>query len=156
MSKYHVKAETIIHAPIQKIWEVMINTEQYSEWNSFIRKISVTSDRLLPGTKMEFNVIFPNKSRAKSGEIVTHISPPNEVNGVWEAEWIYDFTGILNNIGMVKASRTQKLTQLENGVVHYFTCEKFSGWGKIFLPLKNVQAGFLVHAADLKKRCEQL
>ena len=156
MSKYHIKAETSINAPIQKIWEVMTSTGKYQEWNSFIRKIDVDSKNLEPGTKMQFEVEFKNKKRAKSGEIVKHYSPPKENNGKWEAEWIYDFTGILHNIGMVRATRTQKLTQLENGSVHYYTCEKFSGWGKIFLPLKNVQAGFLTHASDLKKYCEKL
>lgn len=134
----------------------MTSTEKYSEWNSFIKRIEVGGKNLEPGAKMKFEVEFQNGKKARSGEIVKHYAPPKENNGTWEAEWIYDFTGPLHSIRMIRATRIQKLTKLSNGSVHYYTCEKFSGWGKIFLPLKNVQAGFLTHADDLKKYCEKL
>jgi len=155
-NKYHITVETTIDSDINTIWDKMINTREYGDWNSFIKKITIEKQILLEGTKMKFEVQFKNGKKTTSDEQVKLFKPPHNNQGTIEAEWIYDFTGFLHNIGMVRASRTQKLTQLENGSVHYYTCEKFSGWGKIFLPLKNVKAGFDTHAADLKKHCEKL
>lgn len=154
MNKYHVSTEIIIHAPIQKIWEVMIDVKKYGEWNRFIRKISADQDIPTPGTAMKFEVEFPNKSKATSGELVKLLEPPGVKEGKTTAQWVYDFTGPFHNIGMVRASRVQLLTAIDANTTHYYTCEKFRGWGKIFLPLKNVRSGFILHAEDLKKVCE--
>jgi uncharacterized protein YndB with AHSA1/START domain len=153
-NKYHVTAETIIQSPIQKVWEVMTDTDQYPQWNQFIKKIITPAGKPVVGTAMKFEVKFSNGKKARSGELVKLYQEPALIHNIWQAEWIYDFTGPLHNIGMVRASRTQKLTGLSNGHTHFYTCEKFSGWGKIFLPLAQVQAGFIQHAADLKKYCE--
>jgi len=155
MNKYHVKAEIIIHAPIQEVWDIMIDISKYGEWNSFIKNITALSVIPTVGTQMKFTVVFPNNNKATSGELVKLLHPPTLQNGKLQAEWIYDFTGILHSIGMVRASRTQQLTAIDENTTHYYTCERFSGWGKIFLPLKNVQSGFLIHASDLKKHCEK-
>ncbi len=155
INKYHVTSEIIIHAPIQTIWDVMTDVKKYNEWNSFVKNIETSNEIPVPGTQMKFTVEFPNKSKASSGELVKLLQPPIEKEGKLQAEWIYDFTGPLHNIGMVRASRTQQLTAIDENTTHYYTCERFSGWGKIFLPLKNVRGGFKIHANDLKKRCEK-
>lgn len=154
-NKYHIKAEAIIHAPIAMVWKVMTDVKNYPEWNSFIKKIESKSEEPVEGTLMKFKVELKKGKITGSNELVKLLSAPKEKNGVLEAEWIYDFTGPLHNIGMVMATRSQKLVQLKNGTTHYYTCEKFSGWGKVFLPLANVQAGFIKHAADLKEHCEK-
>jgi uncharacterized protein YndB with AHSA1/START domain len=153
-NKYHVTAEIIIQSPIQKVWEVMTETSKYPQWNGFIKKINTPAGKPVAGTAMQFEVEFSNGSKAKSGELVKVFQEPALINNSWQAEWIYDFTGPLHAIGMVRASRTQKLTGLSNGYTHFYTCEKFSGWGRIFLPLAQVQAGFIQHAGDLKAYCE--
>ncbi len=154
-NKYHIKAEAIIQAPIDKVWKVMTEVQNYPEWNSFIKKIESKSMEPVEGTLMKFQVELKKGKITGSNELVKLLSSPKEKNGVLEAEWVYDFTGPLHTIGMVRATRSQKLVQLKDGTTHYYTCEKFSGWGKVFLPLVNVQAGFITHAADLKKRCEK-
>lgn len=155
MNKYHVEAEIVIHAPIHTIWKIMTEVKNYGEWNRFIRNIESPNNLPIAGTPMKFTVVFPNNSKATSGEQVKQFSPPEVKGGTLKAEWIYNFTGILHTIGMVRASRTQQLTAIDENTTHYYTCERFSGWGKIFLPLKNVRAGFTMHAEDLKKHCEK-
>lgn len=155
MNKYQIKAEIIIHAPIEKVWSIMTDYEKYNEWNSFIRKIDINSSRIELGTIMKFEVEFPNKKKATSREIVKQFAPPTKINNVINAKWEYDFAGPICKIGMIKATRTQTLTELKDGSVYYYTCEKFSGWGKAFLPLKNIQEGFNNHAKDLKKHSEK-
>ena len=34
-----IKTEILIKAPIEKIWAVLVDFSNYSEWNPFIRKI---------------------------------------------------------------------------------------------------------------------
>jgi uncharacterized protein YndB with AHSA1/START domain len=155
MSKYHIVAETTIHAPIHKVWKIMTSIDQYPEWNHFIQKITASLAEPVEGTLMKFDVNFEDGKITRSQELVKRFYKPTEENGSIHAEWIYDYRGFLHTIGMVRATRTQQLIQLEEGTTHYFTREKFSGWGKMFLPLTKIQAGFITHTNCLKKHCEK-
>jgi len=156
MSKYHIIVESTLNASIDVVWKVMTDIQDYPKWNRFITKVEANNAEPVPGTIMKFKVEFKPGSKAVSTEIVKSLEKPQVKEGKKTAEWIYDYYGFLPSIGMVKATRIQKLVELEDGKTHYYTCEKFSGWGKLFLPLKNVQTGFNTHAADLKKECERI
>ncbi len=58
MKKISVKTE--INAPIEKVWEVLTNIKDYSEWNPFVYDVSV--DKKIPNVdcKMLFFVAFDN------------------------------------------------------------------------------------------------
>jgi hypothetical protein len=154
-SKYTITSEIIIHAPIEKVWEVLTDIEKYSEWNSFIRKVHAPVSVPVEGTSIILDVCFYNGVKVKSKEKVSFFEKPTKKEGVWVAEWKYDFVGFVHLIGMSRGSRIQKLRQLPDGSTHYFTVESFRGWGIFLVPLKGVQMGFDAQAADLKKRCEE-
>lgn len=150
-TNYSAQGECILHTTLHRAWEVLVGIQYYNEWNGFVRK--VVSNHLEPvaGTQMKFTVYWETGGKATSGERVTVFSPPQHK----QARWEYVFTGFLPFIGMVRATRVHELKELDDGTVYYYTIEKFRGWGKIFLPLKKVQAGFTRQTADYKKRCEQ-
>lgn len=143
----------VIQAPIDKVWEVMTAIEQYPAWNPFIYEVK--ADALAPkvGGEMTFQVKFANGSTATSKERVNIFSPPQEGQSS-TAEWSYVFEGILPALYCIQATRIQQLTPLPNGATQYFTSEAFRGWGQWLLPLKQVQQGFEIQAAALKKVCE--
>jgi len=154
-SKYTITSEIIIHAPIEKVWQVMTNIEKYPEWNSFVRKVYSPVAVPVVGTPITLDVHFYNGMRVKSKELVSLFEAPTEKAGVWTAEWKYDFVGFVHLIGMSRGSRSQQLRQLPDGSTHYSSSETFRGWGIFLVPLKGVQMGFDAQAADLKRRCEE-
>ena len=114
----------IIRASIQKVWTTLTNLEAYPDWNPFIYKIESSRKVPKPGTKMVFWVRFENGKTSESDEFVTLLSPPDQNMGQ-SAKWVYRFDGFLHKINMIRATRTQQLTVLEDNTVKYETEEIF-------------------------------
>lgn len=134
-----------IDAPIDLVWNVILDFPKYAEWNPFI--VASTAPKApTPGTAFRLDVKWRNGGGASSGEIVTESAPYT---------LSYRFTGPLHAIGAVRCVRWQKL-EARGNVTHYSTREDFRGWLTMFLPMKNVQDGFDRHAAALKARAESL
>ncbi len=148
-----VSIKSVINAPIEKVWEVLTNIKNYSEWNPFVYDVS--SDKIIPniGCNMVFSVRFSNEKEVKSKEYVTQFDTPQQTNNK-TALWVYRFDGFLHKINIVRATRTQKLKALSINTTEYSSEEVFSGLGKFLLPLKEVQKGFNRQANALKKVCE--
>lgn len=144
-----------IHAPIDKIWQIMLDTNKYGEWNSFVVKAEANGDVSKPGTAMKLHVRWQNGKGATSGEIITEAKAPTPaLMGLKEACWAYRFTGWLAMFGLVKATRYQWLQEENANFTIYRTREEFTGLLKNFIPLAEVQHGFERQAANLKHRAE--
>ena len=138
-------AETsiIINAPIEKVWEVMLDTNAYSRWNPFVIKVKAQGDVKQVGTQMKLFVKWANGKQESSDEVITEVKPPyDDGTGTKRAYWAYRFAGKLTYPGLVRAIRYQWLEQLDNGITFYRTREEFTGLLKNFIPLAKVQEGF--------------
>lgn len=142
----------VINAPIEQVWAIMTNIQNYPAWNPFVYKIEADSLAPKAGGKMTFSVQFEKGSKARSKEFVTVFTPPTAAEPT--AYWTYRFDSFLHKIGMIRAIRTQELRVLPDGKTAYSTTEIFSGWGQAFVPIEQVQLGFETQAAALKKACE--
>ncbi|MBR9922469.1 MAG: SRPBCC domain-containing protein [Bacteroidetes bacterium] len=149
-----IECKITIAADINKVWDAMVATQKYPDWNPFI--ISVASSAKVPveGTEMEFTVRWNNGSTQKTKEVVSVFSPPNPKKGETQAVWGYYFKSFLRTIGMVQAVRMQVLSSMADGLTYYHTYEDFRGWGTLFLPDKKIKDGFMRKAQALKKYCE--
>ncbi len=148
-----ISIKTIINAPIQKVWETLINIKDYSKWNPFVYDISF--DKKIPevNCNMLFSVRFSNGKEVKSKEFVTTFKPP-KLNNNKSALWVYRFDGFLHKPYMVRATRIQKLKALSENKTEYLSEEVFSGLLKAFLPVKEVTKGFILQSNVLKELCE--
>jgi hypothetical protein len=152
-----IAAETqlTINAPLETVWQVMLHTDAYGEWNPFVYLADRAGDVSQPGTTMKLYVRWQNGGTATSGEIVTDVQAPvTDANGNTSAHWAYRYTDVLARLGLVKATRYQWLTQQPGAPTTYRTREEFTGLLKYFIPLKAVQNGFERQAAALKTRAE--
>ena len=140
-----------IDAPISIVWEVMLDFPRYGEWNPFLHRIDADGPARV-GNRLRLYVRWPSGGGAQSGELVTRVDPPSEEPAVLE----YVFTGLLDRIGAVRATRVQSLTRVSSERTTYFTREVFSGWLTWALPLAKVQAGFAAHAQAIRARSETL
>lgn len=150
-------AETLItiNAPIEKVWQVMLNVNDYPAWNPFVVKVETQADVSRPGTAMKLFVKWNDGGSATSGEVIEEaVAPVPDGFGIKRAQWSYRFTGPLDKLGLVHAIRFQWLEQRAEGVTMYHTREEFTGLLRAFIPLAKVQNGFERQAKALAKYVE--
>jgi hypothetical protein len=146
-----VHIETTIAAPIDVIWEIMLDLKGYAVWNPFITRVLDGERITAVGQCFRLKVMWSNGKGTVSRERVTDIRPPEG----GEARLAYRFSGWLSTIHMVRAERVQTLQIVSDGNVRYSSEEVFTGWGAGWIPLVNVEDGFKRQAAALKLRAER-
>jgi hypothetical protein len=141
-----IKTEILINATPTKVWSILVNFENYPNWNPFIKSI---------------------KGNLKVGnKIMARIEPP-EANGMTfkptiltletnkELKWL----GHLLFPGLFDGEHKFELIDNADGTTTFIQSEKFNG---ILVPLfkklldNNSKRGFEEMNEALKKECEQV
>jgi hypothetical protein len=151
------KAEIAINAPIEEVFRVMLDLSRYHEWNPFIVSVKGAPAAPKVGDAVRLRVRWSNGGGATSGERITRVEPPAQAaDSSLRAAFEYVFTGPLDALGLVRATRVQTLDQQPGGPTIYRTTETFHGLLVLFVPLRYVQDGFERHARALKARAESI
>jgi hypothetical protein len=149
-------AASVIEAPIDLVWSVMLDTEAYQEWNPFIVAIDRPEDRPLEvGDLIVLHVHWHTGGSVRSTERVRSIEGPEHQHGR-RALLEYEYRGAFGTMGLVRGRRIQELSRIDDGVTAYNTRERLRGPLAFAAPLGRVQDGFDRHAAALKDRAEHL
>ena len=143
-----LRASSDIDAPIETVFDVMMDFRRYAEWNPFV--VGITGEARV-GEMLTLDVHFYDRRRNLARERIDVLSAPGD-----SAELTYAFTGLLDRFGLVRGKRRQLLTRLEGGRTHYETVEAFTGLLTRFLPRAGIQRGFDDVAAAIKARAEQV
>jgi hypothetical protein len=150
----HPAASITIDAPLATIWEVMLDTASYGEWNPFIVRAECPSPPKV-GDPIVLHVKWANGKGVRSPERISVIEPPAQgADGTTTATLGYVYEGIPSKLGLVKGIRYQRLRQERGGPTTYDTVEEFSGPMVKFAGPDRVAEGFARHAAALKARAE--
>lgn len=150
------QAAEVIEAPIALVWEVMLDTDAYGEWNPFV--VSVRRPRHRPlqvGDPILLKVRWHTGGSARSTERVTRLEGPDQHDDR-KAVLEYQFRGPIGTMGLVRGRRLQELTRLDDEATSYSTFERLHGPLSFATPIQRVQDGFERHAAALKARAEAL
>lgn len=146
MSKNLIESKITIHAPIQKVWDVLSNFDKYSQWNPFTPKIEIKNEI---GSTVGLHVRLNPKSKKTILQKETLLA--------WEEgkrlEW-----GITNS-WFVRTVRIQSLKIIDENTTEYYTSDAFEGplTGLIlFLYRNKIQIGFDDVCIGLKKQVEGL
>jgi hypothetical protein len=137
-------AEIEINAPIERVWEILEDFDNYGNWNHFCPKAETTKKIGDPFVMTVY--LTPGKKPILQKEIFSDYVPLEAVG--WSLNW-----GI-----WLKTHRIQRLTKIDDQKTHYFTEDKF--WG-LLTPLvmslhgKNVQRGFDFVARAIKTYAEK-
>ncbi|KAJ7601006.1 hypothetical protein C8J56DRAFT_23715 [Mycena floridula] len=157
-------ASIIIDAPVEKVWDILLDFPSYEKWNAFVRAQTIidpqtgaalASQTLTgPGQKMRLNTHLPPTLGEGSffQKNTTHVlsiamDPINH-----RAAWITTTPKFL-----LYAERWQTLTVLEDGKVKYDTIETFQGILAYFVKWfvgSNLRLAFKAMAEGLKNRAE--
>lgn len=149
-------ASAVIDAPIQLVWDVMLDTERYPEWNPFIVRVGLPAKRPPQlGDRLVLQVRWSTGGRARATERITALVPPSETGGR-RARLEYAYGGPVGALRLVRGRRLQELVRLDEDVTTYTTHERLHGPLAALAPLARVQDGFERHARALKVRAESL
>jgi hypothetical protein len=149
----HPSASVEIDAPIERVWEVMLDTASYGEWNPFVERAECAVPPRV-GEPIVLHVRWANGRTTTSPERISLIEPPHDEGGVRRATLAYVYEGLPAKLGLVRGTRYQRLAQDEGGPTRYDTVEEFSGPLVKLAGPGRVAEGFRRHAEALKHRCE--
>ena len=156
MSTARPSAAVDIDAPIEVVWQVMLDTGAYGEWNPFVVRAE-TPQPAAVGNPIVLHVRWANGKGTRSPERITAIDAPStDSDGTTTACLTYVYEGLPAKLGLVRGTRHQRLVQRPGGPTSYDTVEEFSG---PLVPLAGparVADGFRRHADALKRRAEAL
>jgi hypothetical protein len=150
------RASEVIEAPIELVWQVMLDTERYPEWNPFIVRVGLPAKRPPQvGDRLVLHVRWHTGGRARASEQVTELRSPSDGDGR-TARLEYAYGGVVGGAGLIRCHRLQELARLDDAVTSYSTLERLHGPLAFAAPLGRVQDGFERHARALKARAEAL
>jgi hypothetical protein len=148
-------ASVEIDAPLDVVWQVMLDTEKYGEWNPFVERAETPVPPAV-GNPIVLHVRWANGGTVTSPERITVIEPPATTEGLTTAHLAYVFEGWPAKVGLLSATRHQRLSQRPGEPTTYDTVEEFSGPLVRLAGPARVEDGFRRHAEALKKRAELL
>ena len=139
----HLETEAIINAPIQQVWEELMNFSAYPEWNPFV--ISIKGQKV-EGKKLQI-VLKTKKGKNMNFEPVVIKCKTND-----EFRW----RGKLGIRGIFDGEHYFALEQIESNQTRFIHGEFFSGIlvGLMVGLLKDTQESFEEMNRALKLRCE--
>ncbi|KAI0632967.1 hypothetical protein C8Q77DRAFT_1120723 [Trametes polyzona] len=153
-------ASVVIDAPIDKVWQALIDFPKYPEWNPFVRSQVVTDKDKKPlddqtpveGQYLVMKVHIPPSLDDKIPTIdvfeqISHVQPD-----LHRVAWVSTLPS-----WFVKAERWQALSTTEDGKTLYESREIFAGSGayaiKLFIS-KDLEKSFVAQAEGLKSYVE--
>ncbi len=148
------QAASVIDAPIDLVWAVMLDTDRYPEWNPFVVRIDLPRGREMQvGDPVVLHVRWLTGGRTTSSERVTKMEPPEAHDGR-RALLEYQYHGAFHRPGLIRGRRKQQLSRLDDAATSYSTFEHLKGALAWAAPIVKVRDGFERHAAALKARAE--
>jgi hypothetical protein len=151
-----IESECTIDAPINQVWKVLVNLENYGEWNPFVQEINANLQQI--GSPVILHVDMNLKKRNNHKKVLVTKQELMTCNA--EVHLLQWRGGVLGG-SLLRNLRTQRLTAAGgNGgeQTKYYTSDEF--WGPLvhvvtWLHGENIQVGFDANAAALKERCEE-
>lgn len=150
------RAESVIDAPLDVVWSVMLDLPRYGEWNPFIVRAERSGGaEPAVGDDLRLHVKWRGRGGASSHERISRLEPPSAAGEVRRALLEYEYLGAVAALRLVRGFRQQELEQRADGPTVYRTAEDFSGlFSRVILG--RVEDGFQRHADALKVRAEAL
>lgn len=151
----HPAARVEIDAPIDLVWQIMLDTAAYAEWNPFVYAVECPTPATV-GDPIRLHVRWANGRSTSSPERITVIEPPHDEGGQRVATLAYEYDGLPDRLGLVHSVRQQRLTQAPGGPTVYDTVQELTGPMVRLAGPARITDGFERHAQGLKQRAETL
>ncbi len=143
--KKEIKTEILIHASCQKVWSVLTNFNDYSNWNPFIKSIQ---GELKIGNKIRARLQPPGAQGMTFTPTILALEPNK----------VFKWLGHLLVSGLFDGEHCFTLQDMGNGTTLFIQSEKFSGiLVSLFKKMidQNTFQGFDLMNQKLKEICEK-
>lgn len=137
-----INTEITINSNPEKIWKILTNKDEYSNWNPFIKKLE---GKLEVGEKLKTIIQPIGSSKMTFKPIVIE----------YKENKILRWKGKLLVGGFFDGTHSFELVDNENGTVTFKQSEVFEGVLVRFFNLDNTKKGFEKMNEELKKRSEK-
>ncbi len=140
-----IEAQCVINAPIEKVWDALVDLDNYHTWNTFTSKIE-TDFSIGSTVVLHVHLNLNEKIHIQKETMLEYIEGES-------MSW-----GITKSFP-VKTVRIQKLTKINESKTSYYTSDVLNGlMTPIVMALygKKIKNGFDQVAIDLKNYCESL
>jgi len=140
-----IEAQCVINAPIEKVWDALVDLDNYHTWNTFTSKIE-TDFSIGSTVVLHVHLNLNEKIHIQKETMLEYIEGES-------MSW-----GITKSFP-VKTVRIQKLTKINKSKTSYYTSDVLNGlMTPIVMALygKKIKNGFDQVAIDLKNYCESL
>jgi hypothetical protein len=141
---HKICTDITIEAPINEVWDLLTDFDNYNAWNPFIK---IIKGKFELGSKLDVFMQPPGMKGTNFTPVITKIEPVNEFR------WI----GNLWVKGIFDGEHVFRLEELENERSRLIQCERFRG---ILAPLilhivgEKTRKGFEKMNNSLKRECE--
>jgi hypothetical protein len=135
--------KVVINVPLEKVWQVLIDVENYPRWNPFTKRVETT----FVGEPAVLHVTMNEHCRRVQHEVIT----------VFEPRHAFAWASIMGAPFILKANRWQIVEALAAQQTQYQTYETFDG---LLVPLvmalyrRDIQRGLDAVGPALKKYVE--
>ncbi len=142
------RSEIDIDAPVEKVWNIIIDLERYPEWNTFTPRMG--AKQIVVGEEFLLDCQMTEKQLLRDEKEVFLAYEPERYRVCWGTSRTKGRPGI-------KSYRWQICEPVNDKLTHFVNYEEFHG---ILAPLVNLLYGKKLHRAfvgycqDLKKRAE--
>lgn len=148
------RAEVLINAPVDRVWDVIMDLDHYPEWNPFTPKVECPGGPRV-GAPIRLHVRWGDGKQMVSPEKIVRIDRPETgADGRKRGIYGYNFGTVLATLNLVRSERLQIVEEQPNGRTLYRTTIQLTGLLSGLTPIAKVQDGFDRQAAALRERCE--
>ena len=139
----HIRESIIIDAPIEQVWQTLMDFDAYPNWNPFITAIR---GKAVKGGKLYVSIQPPNRKSMKFAPIVIQCDRPNEFR--WLGKFLFK--------GLIDGEHYFLLEAVDENTTKLVQGEKFTGiLVKPFRSmLSDTKKGFKAMNEALKLQCE--
>ena len=137
-----VSAEIDIAAPIEQVWSVLVNLEQYQDWNPFTYRVESS---LSVGDHVKLHVKLGSQKVVQK-QVIRRCDAPDAL----------DWGMVMGHPGLLRTLRTQRLIRVDEHTTRYETRDHFTG---LLTPLilsfyrGPIRRGFESICSSLQARC---
>lgn len=143
--KKEIRTEIEINASAEKVWKILTDLENFSEWNPFVVKAQGNAKE---GQTLKIEVQIPDSRLMKFTPLVLKSEPNKELRWVGTSP-----------LGSFRGEHFYQIETLGENKVRFIHGENFSGWLvrlTWFLEGKRLEKAYQLMNEALKKRAENL
>lgn len=136
-----IKTKIVINCNIEKVWQILMNFNEYPEWNSFIKYIKRSENEK---NKLEVKIQPPNKNMMVFRPTIIDEIPNKRFS--WKGKLLFS--------GLFDGEHFFELISNNDGSTTFIHSEKFSGILLPFIDLSATEKGFILMNNELKALSE--